>query len=57
VAGDYNPCVDNEVEIYFDREVVQKALHVNTPGVPGPWVDCNPLIAYSMKTSSRLESA
>ena len=48
VAGDYDPCVDNEVEIYFNREDVQKAMHANTTGMPGPWVDCNPLIAYSM---------
>ncbi len=47
-AGDYDPCVDNEVEIYFNRPEVQKAMHANTTGMPGPWVDCNPNIAYSM---------
>ncbi|DBA70172.1 TPA: hypothetical protein ACH3X2_012218 [Trebouxia sp. C0005] len=46
--GDYDPCVDNEVEIYFNRPEVQKAMHANTTGMPGPWVDCNPNIAYSM---------
>lgn len=46
--GEYDPCVDNEVEIYFNREDVQRALHANTTGMPGPWVDCNPNIAYSM---------
>ncbi len=48
VAGDYDPCVDNEVEIYFNRPEVQKAMHANMTGMPGPWVDCNPNIAYSM---------
>ena len=48
MAGDYDPCVDNEVEIYFNREDVQKAMHANTTGMPGPWVDCNPDLAYSM---------
>lgn len=48
VAGDYDPCVDNEVEIYFNRPEVQKAMHANTTGMPGPWVDCNSNIAYSM---------
>ena len=48
VAGDYDPCVDNEVEIYFNRLEVQKAMHANMTGMPGPWVDCNPNIAYSM---------
>ncbi|KAL3160668.1 hypothetical protein ABBQ32_010584 [Trebouxia sp. C0010 RCD-2024] len=46
--GDYDPCVDNEVEIYFNRQDVQKAMHANTTGMPGPWLGCNPLIAYSM---------
>ncbi|DBA89195.1 TPA: hypothetical protein ACH3X1_016344 [Trebouxia sp. C0004] len=46
--GDYDPCVDNEVEIYFNRPEVQKAMHANMTGMPGPWVDCNPNIAYSM---------
>ncbi|KAL3160666.1 hypothetical protein ABBQ32_010583 [Trebouxia sp. C0010 RCD-2024] len=46
--GDYDPCVDDEVEIYFNREDVQKAMHANTTGMPGPWLGCNPLIAYSM---------
>ena len=47
-AGDYDPCVDNEVEIYFNRPEVQKAMHANMTGMPGPWVDCNSNIAYSM---------
>ena len=47
-AGEYDPCVDNEVEIYFNREDVQTAMHANTTGMPGPWVDCNSNIAYSM---------
>lgn len=46
--GDYDPCVDNEVEIYFNREDVQRALHANVTHMPGPWKDCNPNIAYSM---------
>ena len=47
-TGDYDSCVDNEVEIYFDREDVQRALHANTTSMLGPWVDCNPNNACSM---------
>lgn len=45
----YDPCVDDEVEVYLNLPEVQKALHANqTAGVlPWKWSDCNGLIQYS----------
>ena len=45
----YDPCIDNEVEIYMNRPDVQAALHANSSGntQPGPWVTCTPRIDYS----------
>ena len=43
----YDPCIDNEVEVYFNRPEVQTALHANVSGtLPGPWVTCTPTIQY-----------
>lgn len=39
--------VDNEVEIYFNREDVQDALHVNPGLAPKKWKTCRPGIEYS----------
>jgi pimeloyl-ACP methyl ester carboxylesterase len=47
-SDEYDPCVDNEVELYFNRPEVQAALHANVSGtVPGPWTDCSPRVRYS----------
>lgn len=44
----YDPCIDDEVERYFNRRDVQDALHANLTGaIPGPWTSCNPAIEYS----------
>eukprot|EP00891_Asterochloris_glomerata_P006219 jgi/Astpho2/6219/e_gw1.00088.45.1_t len=48
-AVPYDPCVDNEVEVYFNRRDVQDELHANMSGsLPGPWKGCNQEIQYSM---------
>ncbi|KAL6748591.1 serine carboxypeptidase-domain-containing protein [Haematococcus lacustris] len=44
----YDPCVDDEVELYLNRPEVQRALHVNqTHKLPGKWQDCTRKISYS----------
>jgi hypothetical protein len=52
-AGDpqpYDPCIDNEVEVYLNNPAVQAAIHANTTGtVPGPWQDCSDRVQYSEK--------
>ncbi|XP_022860894.1 serine carboxypeptidase II-3-like [Olea europaea var. sylvestris] len=37
----FDPCSDNYVFEYLNIPEVQKALHANTTGVPGPWADCS----------------
>lgn len=44
----YDPCVDDEVEIYLNLPEVQRALHANqTVKLPWRWTDCSRNIAYS----------
>jgi len=44
----YDPCIDNQVELYFNRPDVQDALHANQSGkIPGPWKTCNEGLEYS----------
>ncbi|XP_073120270.1 serine carboxypeptidase 1-like [Henckelia pumila] len=40
VSG-FDPCSDNYVSVYLNTPEVQKALHANVTGIPGPWADCN----------------
>ncbi|KAK4437852.1 Serine carboxypeptidase II-3 [Sesamum alatum] len=37
----YDPCSDSYVFAYLNTAEVQKALHANVTGLPGPWEDCN----------------
>ncbi|KAL2460223.1 Serine carboxypeptidase-like 40 [Abeliophyllum distichum] len=37
----FDPCSDDYVNTYLNTPEVQKALHANITGVPGPWEDCN----------------
>ncbi|GLI60132.1 hypothetical protein VaNZ11_002203 [Volvox africanus] len=52
-AGDgsdagYDPCIDDETEIYLNLPEVQKALHANqTVKLPWRWTDCTRSIVYS----------
>jgi len=49
-SSKYDPCVDNEVEQYFNRPEVQAAIHANVSGMlPYPWADCAdaPRLVYS----------
>ncbi|CDP08507.1 unnamed protein product [Coffea canephora] len=34
---EYDPCSDNYVYPYLNTPAVQKSLHANTTGIPGPW--------------------
>ena len=49
-AGQYDPCIDNEVQAYFNRPDVQAALHANCSenALPyGPWMGCSTIVQYS----------
>lgn len=49
-AGQYDPCIDNEVQAYFNRQDVQAALHANSSenALPyGPWMGCSTIVQYS----------
>ncbi|XP_059067273.1 serine carboxypeptidase-like 45 [Cryptomeria japonica] len=35
-----DPCIEDEIYSYFNREDVQKALHANTTGLSYPWTMC-----------------
>ncbi|KAG2491396.1 hypothetical protein HYH03_010187 [Edaphochlamys debaryana] len=44
----YDPCVDDEVEVWLNRPEVQAALHANqTVKLPWRWTDCTRGIVYS----------
>jgi len=46
-AGQYDPCIDNEVQAYFNRPDVQAALHANRSqhALPyGPWQGCSTIV-------------
>ncbi|KAK9824563.1 hypothetical protein WJX72_011326 [[Myrmecia] bisecta] len=38
--GQYDPCVDDEVAVYFNRPDVQRAMHANVTNLPYPWQSC-----------------
>ncbi|KAI3448094.1 hypothetical protein Pfo_004759 [Paulownia fortunei] len=40
----YDPCSDNYVYAYLNTPEVQKALHANVTGTPGPWDGCNTFV-------------
>ncbi|KAL6494733.1 hypothetical protein OROGR_031533 [Orobanche gracilis] len=43
-SGTYDPCSGNYVSTYLNTPQVQKAMHANITGIPGPWQECNDLI-------------
>ncbi|KAJ7559271.1 hypothetical protein O6H91_04G076900 [Diphasiastrum complanatum] len=49
LSNSYDPCVDNEVEVYLNRPDVQAALHANVTGLPYRWIDCSDIVNYSQK--------
>ncbi|KAL3506490.1 hypothetical protein ACH5RR_031872 [Cinchona calisaya] len=38
----YDPCWNDNVFSYLNNPEVQKSLHANVTGIPGPWDICNP---------------
>jgi hypothetical protein len=54
-AGTYDPCIDNEVTVYFNRPDVQAALHANQSGnaLPYPWAGCSDTLQYSRCCSAQ----
>jgi serine carboxypeptidase-like clade II len=49
--GQYDPCVDSEVEVYFNRKEVQEALHANVTKLPYRWTGCSSVVQYSQYAS------
>lgn len=49
VTGKYDPCIDGEVEAYFNRKDVQQALHANSSyhTLPWAWKGCSDYVDYS----------
>ncbi|BBN16519.1 serine carboxypeptidase-like clade II [Marchantia polymorpha subsp. ruderalis] len=46
-SANYDPCIDNEVEVYLNRPEVQEALHANVTGLKYRWTDCSDIVDYS----------
>ncbi|KAL0365432.1 UNVERIFIED_CONTAM: Serine carboxypeptidase II-3 [Sesamum angustifolium] len=42
----FDPCSDEYVFDYLNIPEVQKALHANVTGIPGPWDTCNDFIFF-----------
>ncbi|KAL0384184.1 UNVERIFIED_CONTAM: Serine carboxypeptidase II-3 [Sesamum radiatum] len=42
----FDPCSDHYVFDYLNTPEVQKALHANVTGIPGPWDTCNDFIFF-----------
>lgn len=43
----YDPCIENNAEIYYNRPDVQVALHANTTHIPYNWTGCSaPIFNY-----------
>ncbi|KAJ7549167.1 hypothetical protein O6H91_07G043400 [Diphasiastrum complanatum] len=47
LSDSYDPCIDNEVELYLNRPEVQVALHANVTDLPYRWSDCSDIVDYS----------
>lgn len=49
VAGQYDPCIDNEVTAYFNQPDVQRAMHANQSAntLPYAWAGCSSILNYS----------
>nr|GMD00095.1 serine carboxypeptidase II-3-like [Ipomoea batatas] len=37
----FDPCSDDYIYVYLNTPEVQKALHANVTGIPGPWDSCS----------------
>ncbi|XP_071902560.1 serine carboxypeptidase 1-like [Coffea arabica] len=47
LINEYDPCSDNYVYTYLNTPAVQKSLHANTTGIPGPWKNYNGYIGHN----------
>ncbi|XP_027068005.2 serine carboxypeptidase 1 [Coffea arabica] len=45
--NEYDPCSFNYAYTYLNTPAVQKSLHANTTGIPGPWETCNGYIGFN----------
>lgn len=42
----YDPCTEGYAENYFNRKVVQVALHANVTNLPYPYSPCRLVLTY-----------
>ncbi|EFJ37631.1 hypothetical protein SELMODRAFT_402086 [Selaginella moellendorffii] len=47
----YDPCGDDYVEAYFNKQDVQQALHANVTGIPYNWTGCSETINTNWQDS------
>ncbi|KAL8541341.1 hypothetical protein ACS0TY_002552 [Phlomoides rotata] len=46
-ASGFDPCSESYAYTYLNTPDVQKALHANVTGIPGPWDTCSDFVNYS----------
>eukprot|EP00249_Psilotum_nudum_P004777 c18276_g2_i1 orf=1389-2786(+) len=51
MAG-YDPCVENNAELYYNKPNVQTAFHANKTSIPYPWTACSSTIIHNWKDSA-----
>eukprot|EP00250_Pteridium_aquilinum_P026859 c33718_g1_i1 orf=96-1511(+) len=51
-AAGYDPCIENNAEIYFNRADVQQAFHANTSHVSYPWTACSSTLIRNWQDSA-----
>ncbi|KAK6120978.1 hypothetical protein DH2020_045288 [Rehmannia glutinosa] len=42
----FDPCSEGYVHAYLNTPKVQKALHANVTGTPGPWAGCSDIVHW-----------
>lgn len=48
----YDPCIENNAEVYFNRPDVQKAFHANKTGMNYPWTACSSVLIHNWQDSA-----
>ncbi|KAL2477233.1 Serine carboxypeptidase-like 40 [Forsythia ovata] len=48
-SSGFDPCSGDYVFTYLNSPEVQKALHANVTGIPGPWDSCNNTVSVNWK--------
>lgn len=48
----YDPCIENNAEVYFNRADVQRAFHANTTHIAYPWTACSSTLLRNWQDSA-----